>query len=101
MGLSKEDIRQTIFVAVDVVNEMLAEEERLEKLPDTLLAGDEGGLDSLGLITFIVEVEGRVQRDFSLALNLIQALEAPEEPMKNIGRLTEFIAIQANGRECE
>ena len=76
---------------------MLPEEERLEKLSGTLLAGDEGGLDSLGLITFIVEVEGRAERDFSLSLDLIQALEAPEEPMKNIGRLTKFIALQANG----
>tara|TARA_B100002003_G_C14071527_1_gene515544 strand:- start:410 stop:712 length:303 start_codon:yes stop_codon:yes gene_type:complete len=97
MRLSKENILRTIFGAVNEVNKMLAEEKRLEKLPDTLLVGDEGGLDSLGLINFIVEVEGRVQKDFGLALNLVEVLEAPEEPLKSIGRLTEFIATQANG----
>ncbi|SVD48858.1 uncharacterized protein METZ01_LOCUS401712, partial [marine metagenome] len=61
MGLSEERILQTIFEVVDEVNKMLPEEERLEKLSGTLLAGDEGGLDSLGLITFIVEVEGRAE----------------------------------------
>ena len=97
MGLSKENILQTIFGAVDEVNKMLAEEERLEKLPSTLLAGDGGSLDSLGLINFIVEVEGRVQKDFGMALNLVEALGAPEEPLKSIIRLTKFILKQANG----
>ena len=101
MGLSKEKILQTVFGAVDEVNEMLAEEERLEKLPDTLLVGDEGSLDSLGLINFIVAVEGRVRKDFGLTLNLIEALEAPEEPLKSIGRLAEFIATQTTERERE
>ena len=97
MGLSKEKILQTVFGAVDEVNEMLAEEERLEKLPNTLLTGDGGSLTSLGLINFIVEVEGRIQKDFGLELNLVEALEAPEEPLKSIGRLAEFVVAQANG----
>jgi hypothetical protein len=69
MQFSKENILHTIFGAVDEVNQTLAEEQRLEKSPGTLLAGDNGSLDSLGMINFIVEVEGRVQRDFNLALN--------------------------------
>jgi acyl carrier protein len=97
MGLSKGNILQTIFGAVDEINKMLAEEERLEKLPNTLLTGDGGSLTSLGLINFIVEVEGRIQKDFGLELNLVEALEAPEEPLKSIGRLAEFVVAQANG----
>jgi acyl carrier protein len=97
MPLSKEKIIQTIYDAIDEVNETLAEEERLEKLPDTLLAGENGNLDSLGLINFIVEVEGRIQKDFGLALNLIEALESPQKPMTSIDRLVEFIEAQANG----
>jgi len=99
MQLSKENILQTIFGAVDEVNQILAEEKRLEKLPSTLLAGDNGSLDSLGMINFIVEVEGRVQKDFNLALNLIEALDSPEEPMSNIGRLAEFIEMQGSGEK--
>ena len=99
MQLSKENILHTIFGAVDEVNQILAEEKRLEKLPSTLLAGDNGSLDSLGMINFIVEVEGRVQKDFNLALNLIEALDSPEEPMSSIGRLAEFIEMQAGGEK--
>ncbi len=100
MELSKENILQTIFGAIDEVNKMLAEEERLEKSLNTRLVGDGGGLNSLGLINFIVEVEGRIQKDFSLELNLVEALEAPEEPLKSIGRLAEFIVAQANGERA-
>jgi acyl carrier protein len=96
MQLSKENILHTIFGAVDEVNQTLAEEQRLEKLPGTLLAGDKGSLDSLGMINFIVEVEGRVQRDFNLALNLIEALDSPEQPMSSIGRLAEYIEMQVS-----
>jgi acyl carrier protein len=98
MPLSKEKIIQTIFDAVDELNTILTEEERLEKSPETLLAGEKGSLDSLGLINFIVEVESRVQKDLGLALNLIEALDSPEEPMRSISRLVEFIEVQANGK---
>ena len=55
MDLSEERILRTIFEVVNEVNKMLPEERRLQKSPDTFLAGDSGNLDSLGLINFIVE----------------------------------------------
>jgi acyl carrier protein len=96
MQLSKENILHIIFGAVDEVNQALAEEKRLEKSPSTLLAGDNGRLDSLGMIHFIVEVEGRVQKDFNWALDLIEALDSPEQPMSSIGRLVEYIEMQVS-----
>ena len=99
MELSEERILRTIFEVVDEVNKMLPEERRLQKSPDTFLAGESGNLDSLGLINFIVELEGGLQKDFGLTMNLIELLEMPEEPMKSIDRLAKFIKAQANGEE--
>ena len=99
MELSEERILRTIFEVVDEVNKMLPEERRLQKLPDTFLAGDSGNLDSLGLINFIVELEGGLQKDFGLTMNLIESLEMPDEPMKSIDRLAKFIKVQTNGEE--
>jgi acyl carrier protein len=96
MKILTESVITTIYGAIDEINKMLPEEERLEKLPRTSLAGDKGRLDSLGTINFIVEVESRVKKNFGLALNLIEALEMPEEPMKNIGQLAIFIVAQSN-----
>ena len=99
MELSEERILRTIFEVVNEVNKMLPEERRLQKLSDTFLAGDSGNLDSLGLINFIVELEGGLQKDFGLTMNLIELLEMPEEPMKSVDRLAKFIKAQANGEE--
>ena len=94
MQLSKENVIQTIYDAIDEINIFLAEEARLEKSPETLLTGDQGTLDSLGLINFIVEIEGRVQKNFGLELNLIETLDSPDNPMESIKKLAEFIELQ-------
>ena len=96
MEMSEEKLVLTIFKAVDEVNKMLPEERRLKKLPDTFLAGDRGKLESLELINFIVELEGRLQKDFSLTLNLIEWLEITEESTKRIDGLAKFIKAQVN-----
>ena len=96
MEMSEEKLVLTIFKAVDEVNKMLPEERRLKKLPDTFLAGDRGKLESLELINFIVELEGRLQKDFGLTFNLIEWLEVPEESMKRIDGLAKFIKAQVN-----
>ena len=99
MELSEEKIVLSIFKAIDEVNKMLPEERRLQKLPDTFLAGDRGKLESLELINFIVELEGRLQKDFGLTFNLIEWLENPEESMKRISGLEKFIKAHANREE--
>ena len=99
MEMSEEKVVLSIFKALDEVNKMLPEERRLQKLPDTFLAGDRGKLESLELINFIVELEGRLQKDFGLTFNLIEWLEIPEDSMKRISGLAKFIKAQANREE--
>ena len=99
MEMPEEKVVLNIFKAVDEVNKMLPEERRLQKLTDTFLAGDRGKLESLELINFIVELEGRLQKDFGLTFNLIEWLEIPEESMKRISGLAKFIKAQANREE--
>lgn len=99
MEMSEEKVILSIFKAIDEVNKMLPEERRLEKLPDTFLAGDKGKLESLELINFIVELEGRLQKDFGLTFNLIEWLEVSEKSMKRVDGLANFIKAQANREE--
>ena len=96
MEMPEEKVVLNIFKAVDEVNKMLPEERRLKKLPNTFLAGDKGKLESLELINFIVELEGSLQKDFGLTLNLIEWLEISEESMKRIDGLAKFIKAQVN-----
>ena len=99
MEMSEENVVLSLFKAIDEVNKMLPEERRLQKLTDTFLAGDRGKLESLELINFIVELEGRLQKDFGLTFNLIEWLEIPEDSMKRISGLAKFIKAQANREE--
>ena len=99
MEMSEENIVLSIFKAIEEVNKMLPEERRLQKLTDTFLVGDRGKLESLELINFIVELEGRLQKDFGLTFNLIEWLEIPEESMKRVSGLEKFIRAQANREE--
>ena len=99
MEMSEEKVILSIFKAIDEVNKMLPEERRLEKLPDTFLAGDKGKLESLELINFIVELEGRLQKDFGLTFNLIEWLEIHDDSMKKISGLAKFLKTQANREE--
>ncbi|PIR00935.1 MAG: hypothetical protein COV66_03665 [Nitrospinae bacterium CG11_big_fil_rev_8_21_14_0_20_45_15] len=97
MSELRERALKSIFGAIEEVNEMLAEEERLKNSELTLLFGDAGELDSLGLINFMVALEGRMSTDFGLTINLIEELENPQEPLKSVGRLADFIVARVNG----
>ena len=99
MEMSEENVVLSIFKAIDEVNKMLPEERRLQKLTDTFLAGDRGKLESLELINFIVELEGRLQKDFGLTFNLIEWLEVSEKSMKRVDGLAKFIKAQTNREE--
>ena len=89
---SQERALEIIFEAVDEVNEMLSDDRKLEKQPETILAGDEGKLDSLGLVSFIVAVEGAAQRHFGQDLGLADKMDAPDHPLATIGSLAQYIA---------
>ena len=86
---------EIIFEAVDEVNEMLPEQRRLEKRPETVLAGDSSKLDSLGLVSFIVAVEGATQRALGQDLCLADKMESPDSPLTSIETLAEYISQTA------
>lgn len=54
------EIEGLIFEVIDDVNELLPPEDKLEKSTQTVIVGDEGRLDSLGVINFLVSLEEKV-----------------------------------------
>ena len=94
---NKQNILQLIHGAVDEINEILSEDRRLEKTNDTVLLGETGCLDSLGLINFIVTVETRAEKILGLKLNLGEAMTNPDSPLSTLGSLADFILNQKEG----
>jgi len=89
-----EKFIQAIFVTIDEVNEQLPEEQRLTKSIDTVLFGESGKLDSLGLVNLIVGTEQRLEELFEVSLTLAdeKAISQKNSPFRTVGTLAEYIS---------
>ncbi len=87
------DIVQILYEAIDDLNLQLPPEQRLEKSTDTVLFGDGGRLDSLGLVTFIVAAEQKLTETAGISLTLAdeKAMSRRNSPFRTVGTLAEYI----------
>ena len=103
MARNKAQITEIIFAAIDEINRMLPQERRLRKSEDTVLSGDSGGLDSLGLINLIVATEQKIQETFNISVALAdeKAMTQDVNPFSNVGTISDYIAkiLQEKSRE--
>ncbi len=97
---NQQQALQIISEAVDEVNEMLPPDRKLDKDPGTILAGDDGKLDSLGLVSFIVAVEGAAQRHLGADLSLADKMDSPDSPLTSIGALADYLGKAAAREEA-
>ena len=98
-----ERVIRTIFRAVDEFNQELEEKERLEKSADTLLFGDAGKLDSLGLVSLIVQIEQEIEDELGVSITIAdeRAMSLEKSPFKTIQRLTNYISMLLEEAEDE
>ena len=90
---SNAKLTQLIFDTIDEINTQLSDNQQLEKATTTSLYGDGGGLDSLGLVNFIVGVEQRLQDTFGFPLTLAteRALSQQHSPFRTVQSLIDYI----------
>jgi len=95
MPLTVDVVREILFPAVNEAKQTIASAANLEESLDGPLFGD-SGLDSLGLVRFIVLVEERIEDVTSIRLSLAsdRAMSRRTSPFKNLQTLADFI------REC-
>ncbi len=89
----QNDIIQILYAAIDDLNLQLPPEQRLEKSTGTVLFGEGGRLDSLGLVSFIVAAEQKLTEmaDISLTLADEKAMSRRNSPFRTVGSLAEYI----------
>jgi len=85
-------IIQSIMDAIDEINERYPEEKRLSKSVDTVLTGESGKLDSLGLVIFIVAVEERIQNDLGITISLADEIGKNDGALRTTETLADYIA---------
>lgn len=87
-----QKVVECIYAAVDEANLDRDGKPPIEKTLNTPIHGAQSGLDSLGLINFIVAVEENVERELGVAVVLgdDRALEQDPSPFESIGALAEY-----------
>ena len=89
----KEKILKTIYKTIDETNEVLAPEKQLDKSPDTILFGQSGHLDSMGLVNFIITLEELIKEEFGVNIVLAdeRAMSQKNSPFRTVGSFADYI----------
>jgi len=90
--VSTDSVRASVLGAVDEYN--ASEGQSIRPADDTVLLGDGGAVDSLGLVRLIMTVERRVEDDFGVAVSLTddKAMSQRNSPFRTVGTLVGYIA---------
>lgn len=96
--MSDDKIAGMLFSVVDELNQMLPPEEHLEKNLDTPLAGENGKLDSAGLINLIVVTEEKAADGLGLTITLTDdnTMSQVSQIFATLGTLAKHIQMIAN-----
>ncbi len=91
----KEKIKSIIYDAVDQFNDQNQHENHLDKDIETVLFGEEGNLDSLGLVTILVLIEQNIEDEFDVSIAIAdeKAMSQKESPFKTIRTLVDYINL--------
>lgn len=91
--LSRDEILQAVFNAIDEVNALSPQEVRLKKSGDAPLFGPKGNLDSLGLINLMVATERELEGQSGIQVNIANegAMSRPNEVFQTINTLVDYI----------
>jgi acyl carrier protein len=91
--LTNEQVQATIFRALEELNEERPNDAKLQIKPETSLFGKNSELDSLSLVSLIVDVEETISKSAGRQISLTddRALEQPLSPFTTVRTLTDYI----------
>ena len=89
------DILAAINRAVDCINAELPPDRQLSKTPDTRLLGAQSVLDSLHLVSLLINIEREIEDTLGVTLTLAneRALSMKESPFRTIESLANYIGV--------
>ena len=88
-------IKLVIMNSIEEINRQLENEHQLEKYTNTVLFGEDGKLDSLGLINLVVAVEQNIEDEFDVTITLAdeRAMSQETSPFRTVETLTDYIEM--------
>jgi acyl carrier protein len=97
--MTREDVLREIYNALKRVNEMRDPFNAIVCAGDTRLYGRDGCLDSLGLVSLIMDVEMAVreQTGTSLVLSDAQAMSQRRNPFRDVRSFADYVMSRLRG----
>ena len=91
--LTGEKVEEIILAALADVNEEQPDDEKFEVGPATALFGPDAEIDSLSLVSLIVDVETALNVDFDLPVSLTddRAMTREVSPFTDVQALKDYI----------
>ena len=95
-----EKIGHMLFSVIDELNQLRPADEHLEKKLDSPLAGDDGVLDSAGLINLIVLAEQKTAEELGRPILLTddRTMSQVKEVFATLGTLADYIQQQLDDK---
>ena len=93
-----ERIQQAVYRAVDELNKQLPKGISVNKSPDAVLYGKTGKLESIDVVTLIMEVEDQIKAEFGKSITIAddRAMSLENSPFLTVGSLTDYVAELLN-----
>ena len=89
----REEVLRIVYDALENLNQELDEGQRIEIGPTTSLFGPDANLDSLSLVSVIVDVETALTVKWNAPISLTddRAMSREISPFDDVGTLTDYI----------
>jgi acyl carrier protein len=89
----QERVHRCVSEAIREVNQFRPSDSQLSDHPDSVLLGDGGDLDSLGVVNLAVTLEASVEREFGGPVGIVAALleTADPTPIRTVELLSNFV----------
>ncbi len=93
---NRDSIVQLLHRTIDVINAQLPNARKLAKSPDFPFVGPDSTVESLTLMSFIVEVEDRIHEEIGLEFALADGIGLPLEhnPFRTLDSLVNDIVMR-------
>ena len=94
----RERILQAVYRAVDELYKQLPKGVAVNKSPDAVLYGKTGKLESIDVVTLIMEVEDQIKAEFGTSITIAddRAMSRENSPFLTVGTLSDYVAELLN-----
>src|SRR5262245_27967804 len=92
-NVNRDTVLEEIYSAIRRTNELRAPDAQIPCTPETVLYGAEGNLDSLGLVSLLMDVEEGIgaRTGTPLVLTDEHAMSQRRNPFRTIGSLADYV----------